>query len=119
MTGKPISHEEVFQYNNGHFLVDKEYQFARRYIRFNIDELCNLVSSVVAKGTSTVSKVAKMEKVEGGFHKALLMTLENGTEVVAKIPCPNAGLPMLSTASEAAVLEFGEQYHHYSERELI
>ncbi|EGD94786.1 hypothetical protein TESG_02290 [Trichophyton tonsurans CBS 112818] len=104
--GKPISHEEVFQYNNGHFLVDEEYQFARRYIRFNIDELCNLVSSVVAKGTSTISKVAKMEKMEGGFHKALLMTLENGTEVVAKIPCPNAGLPMFSTASEAAVLEF-------------
>ncbi|OAL75077.1 hypothetical protein A7D00_0675 [Trichophyton violaceum] len=103
---KPTSHEEVFQYNNGHFLVDEEYQFARRYIRFNIDELCNLVSSVVAKGTSTISKVAKMEKMEGGFHKALLMTLENGTEVVAKIPCPNAGLPMLSTASEAAVLEF-------------
>ncbi|EGD84494.2 uncharacterized protein TERG_00772 [Trichophyton rubrum CBS 118892] len=52
-----------------------------------------------------------MEKVEGGFHKALLMTLENGTEVVAKIPCPNAGLPMLSTASEAAVLEFVVRTH--------
>ncbi|KDB22282.1 hypothetical protein H109_05808 [Trichophyton interdigitale MR816] len=104
--GKPISHEEVFQYNNGHFLANEEYQYARRYVRFNINELCNLVTSVVSKSDSTVSKVTKIEKMEGGFHKALLMSLENGTEVVAKIPCPNAGLPMLSTASEAAVLEF-------------
>ncbi|KAM5490304.1 hypothetical protein MaudMau93_002502 [Microsporum audouinii] len=101
--GKPIGHEEIFQYNNGHFLVDEEYQYAKRYIRFNIDKLCNLVTSVVGNGISSVSKVDKME---GGFHKALLMTLENGTEIVAKIPCPHAGLPMYSTASEAAVLEF-------------
>ncbi|KAM5437911.1 hypothetical protein MaudCBS49596_006474 [Microsporum audouinii] len=102
MLGKPISYEEVFQYNNGRFLVDEEYQYARRYIRFNINKLCDLVSSIVGNGAS-VTKVAKME---GGFHKALLMTLNNGTEVVAKIPCPHAGLPTLSTASEAAVLEF-------------
>lgn len=114
LIGKPISHAEVFQYNNGHFLVNEEYQYARRYVRFNINELCNLVTSVVSKSDSTVSKVTKIEKMEGGFHKALLMTLENGTEVVAKIPCPNAGLPILSTASEAAVLEFGEQYHTLS-----
>ncbi|KAM5444084.1 hypothetical protein MferCBS31731_000601 [Microsporum ferrugineum] len=101
--GKPIGHEEIFQYNNGRFLVDEEYQYAKRYIRFNIDKLCDLVASVVGNGISSVSKIDKME---GGFHKALLMTLENGIEVVAKIPCPHAGLPMYSTASEAAVLEF-------------
>ncbi|EFQ97873.1 phosphotransferase enzyme family protein [Nannizzia gypsea CBS 118893] len=104
--GKPISHEEVFQYSNGHFLVDEEYNYSRRYKRFNIDELCNLVGAIIGKGASTAPRVVKMEKLEGGFHKVLLMTLENGSEVVAKIPCPNAGLSMLSTASEAAVLEF-------------
>lgn len=45
--------------------------------------------------------------MEGGFSKALLMTMDNGTEVVAKIPCPNAGRAMYSTASEAAVLQYG------------
>ncbi|KAI9808736.1 MAG: hypothetical protein M1825_003888 [Sarcosagium campestre] len=44
--------------------------------------------------------------MEGGFSKALLMTTENGVEVVAKIPYPNAGRPRYSTASEAAVLQY-------------
>jgi hypothetical protein len=46
--------------------------------------------------------------MEGGFSKALLMMMENGAEVIAKIPCSNAGRPMYSTASEVAVLNFGE-----------
>ncbi|KAL9100876.1 MAG: hypothetical protein Q9163_003803 [Psora crenata] len=45
--------------------------------------------------------------MEGGFSKALLMTTEDGMEVVAKIPCPNAGRAKYSTASEAAVLQYG------------
>ncbi|TKA58969.1 hypothetical protein B0A49_11243 [Cryomyces minteri] len=44
--------------------------------------------------------------MEGGFNKALLMTREDGTEVIAKIPCPNAGPAMYTTASEVAVLKF-------------
>ncbi|KAL8724041.1 MAG: hypothetical protein Q9166_008165 [cf. Caloplaca sp. 2 TL-2023] len=44
--------------------------------------------------------------MEGGFSKALLMTMENGQQVVAKIPCPNAGRAMYSTASEVAVLQY-------------
>ncbi|KAL8948289.1 MAG: hypothetical protein Q9222_005510 [Ikaeria aurantiellina] len=48
--------------------------------------------------------------MEGGFCKALLMTTESGREVVAKIPCPNAGRAMYSTASEAAVLQYLNSY---------
>lgn len=46
--------------------------------------------------------------MEGGFNKAMLLTLENGTEVVAKIPCANAGPAIYSTASEAVVLHYGK-----------
>ena len=49
----------------------------------------------------------KIDKMEGGFSKVLLMTTEGGTEVIAKIPCPNAGRTTYSTGSEAAVLEYG------------
>lgn len=45
--------------------------------------------------------------MEGGFSKALLITTADGMEVVAKIPCPNAGRAKYSTASEAAVLQYG------------
>lgn len=86
-------------------MINEKHQYAKRYVRFDIDRLCELVTSVAGDGDSPVLKIDKME---GGFHKALLMTLENGREIIAKIPCPNAGIPALSTASEAAVLEYCE-----------
>lgn len=53
--------------------------------------------------------------MEGGFSKALVITMENGKEVVAKLPCPNAGRAMYSTASEAAVLQYGWRFQRSKE----
>jgi hypothetical protein len=40
------------------------------------------------------------------FDKAFLLTMDDGNEVIAKIPCPNARPPSLTTASEVATLKF-------------
>ena len=98
--GKPISHEDLYQYTNGRFLKDEKYQYERRYVRFSLDRLCDIAASV---GTSK-SPISAVEKMEGGFSKALLLRKEDGTELIAKISCPNAGPPMYTTASEVAVL---------------
>jgi len=45
--------------------------------------------------------------MEGSFNKALLLTMSDGREVIAKLPCPNAGPPHYAIASEVATLEFG------------
>lgn len=45
--------------------------------------------------------------MEGGFSKALHMTKEDGTEVIAKIPSPNAGPARYTTASEVAIMKYG------------
>lgn len=58
-------------------------------------------------------RITAVEKMEGGFSKALRMIKEDGTEVVAKIPCPNAGPVSLTTASEVAVMKYGS-YHYFS-----
>ncbi|GLB12524.1 hypothetical protein AtubIFM57258_010206 [Aspergillus tubingensis] len=100
--GKPISRDELFAYTNGQFLVDEEHQLARRYVKFDVDALC----SVAAALGDVPSPVASVEKLEGGFSKALLMRKENGSEVVAKIPCRIAGPAGLTTASEVGVLEY-------------
>lgn len=81
---------------------DEETQLSKRRVEFDLSNLCNQAASV-ANG----SPVRKIEKMEGGFSKALLMTMENGRELVAKLPYPNAGRAMYSTASEAAVLQYG------------
>jgi hypothetical protein len=40
------------------------------------------------------------------YSKALLLTVENGARVVAKVPNPNAGRPHFTTASEVVTMEF-------------
>ncbi|KAI2672541.1 hypothetical protein LCP963914a_9382 [Penicillium roqueforti] len=99
--GIPILREDLFAYTNSHFLVDEEHQLSRRYVRFNVDALCNTVATA---GDS--SPVTAIEKMEGGFSKAFLMRKANGTEVIAKIPCRIAGPPSLTTAGEVGVLEY-------------
>jgi hypothetical protein len=39
------------------------------------------------------------------------MTKEDGTEVIAKIPCTIAGPPMYTTASEVAVMKYGRDLY--------
>ncbi|GKZ27390.1 hypothetical protein AbraCBS73388_004497 [Aspergillus brasiliensis] len=101
-SGRPINRDELFAYTNGHFLIDEQHQLARRYVRFDLDALCSVAAAV----GDVLSPVASVEKVEGGFSKALLMKKENGSEVVAKIPCRIAGPAVLTTASEVGVLEY-------------
>ena len=104
--GLPISEDELFQYSNGRFLVDEKNQILKRRVNFDVQKLCDVVRTVTKDG----AQVSKIDKMEGGFSKALLITTEGGAEVVAKIPCPNAGRAMYSTASEAAVLQYGVEY---------
>lgn len=83
--------------------MDEKQQFLKRRVKFDVRKLCDVVASLTKNGAS----VCKIDKMEGGFSKALLITTEDGMEVVAKIPCPNAGRAKYSTASEAAVLQYG------------
>lgn len=99
----PVARENLFAYTNGHFLVDEEHQLSRRYVRFDLDALCRTVASV--GGDS--SRVTAIDKMEGGFSKAFLMTKANGTDLITKIPCRIAGPPSLTTAGEVGVLEYG------------
>lgn len=98
-----IGRDELFAYTNGHFLIDEQRQLDRRYVKFNIDALCD----VAAAADDDSSRITTIEKMEGGFSKALLMRKENGKEIIAKIPCGIAGPTCLTTASEVGVLEYG------------
>ena len=86
--------------------MDEKHQFLKRQVKFDVQKLCDVVTSVTKNG----AHVCKIDKMEGGFSKALLITTNDGAEVVAKIPCPNAGRAMYSTASEAAVLQYGMKF---------
>ena len=100
--GKSISRDELFTYTNGRFLVNEAKACNRRFVRFNVDQLCSVAASV----GGPLSPIQAIEKLEGGFSKALLMRKEDGQEVIAKLPFPIAGPTKYTTASEVAVLHY-------------
>ncbi|KAL9121399.1 MAG: hypothetical protein Q9187_002038 [Circinaria calcarea] len=75
---------------------------SQRYVRFNVTEL----ASLAAKAVGSKSCVAIQKYPDGMYNKALLMTMEDGKQVVAKVPNPNAGRAHFTIASEVATLEF-------------
>lgn len=50
--------------------------------------------------------VKVLKFVEGLRNKGFLLTMDNGMEVFAKLPNPNAGPAHYTTASEVATREF-------------
>lgn len=99
---RAITLDELFKHTSGRWLVNEECQIAQHYVQFDIEKLCRLAASLFSNQT----KCARVTKIEGNYNIALLITMDDGNEVIAKIPCPNAGLPFYRTASEVATLEF-------------
>lgn len=103
LVGEQISKEQLFQYSNGRFLVNEKYELEKRYSPFNVDALCHRVSSL----PSVESPITKINKKEGGYNKAMLITAENGRTILSKIPCRSIVPHQYGTASEVAVLKLG------------
>lgn len=65
-------------------------------------KLYQLAASAI--GSESCVKVLKIS--EGQFNKVFLLTMDDGREVIAKLPNPKAGLPHFTTASEVATMNF-------------
>jgi hypothetical protein len=74
----------------------------RRYVRFNMNELAQVAAQSIGAGSCT--SVRKFP--DGMYNKSFTLTMDDGQEVVAKVPNPNAGLAHYSTASEVATMDF-------------
>lgn len=75
---------------------------SQRYIPFDMNELGRIAAEAV--GSESCSKVEKYP--DGMFNKTFLFTMNDGTQVVGKVPNPNAGRPHFTTASEVATMDF-------------
>ncbi|KAF2755863.1 kinase-like protein [Pseudovirgaria hyperparasitica] len=94
--------EKFYRYTSGRWLWNEHDQLACRYVRFNLPGLLQ-VSSKAMGGRSCV----EIEKLhEGNFNKVFLITFDDGRDLIAKIPNPNAGPPHFTTASEVATMDY-------------
>ena len=75
---------------------------AERYVRFNIPDLMRIAAKAVEQDRC----VNFVKVTEGGFNKIFLLMMDDGYEVIARIPTPIARPPHCMTASEVATMEF-------------
>lgn len=98
----PPNTSPLFCYTSGRWLWNEKEQLEARFRRFDISGLQQAASHAVG-----ASQCISLEKIgEGNYNKVYRLVMEDGQSVIAKIPHPNAGPPMLTTASEVATMEF-------------
>lgn len=82
---------------------DKLHREARN-INFDFEALCeNAIKLCPGE-----SKVTHCQKIEGGFNRSFILTLDHGSKLVARLPTTVAGPPRLTTHSEVATMEYRE-----------
>ncbi|KAL3421539.1 hypothetical protein PVAG01_07985 [Phlyctema vagabunda] len=93
--------EQFYRYSSGRWLFKEDEQMAKRYVRFNIQALKWAASDAIK---STCISMVKLP--EGHFNKIFLLKFNNGRELIAKVPNPNAGIAHFTIASEVATLDY-------------
>ncbi|PLB52139.1 phosphotransferase enzyme family protein [Aspergillus steynii IBT 23096] len=96
------SNGEFFKFTRGRFIVDEAENLRKRESKFDMNSLARIAADSVGAGQCISIK----KYPDGMFNKAFLMTMDNGREVVAKVPNQNAGIPHFTTASEVATMDF-------------
>jgi len=92
----------LFCYTSGRWLWNEREQLKARYRRFDVPSLQQAACQAVG-----ADKCISFEKIgEGNYNKARRLEMEGGQRVIAKLPHPNAGPRVLTTASEVATMEF-------------
>lgn len=81
--------ESLYSPSSGRWLWKEELQMKCRWRKFNITEL-GQAAALAVRSLSCV-KLAKLHVSEGSFNKAFLLTMDDGKEIVAKLPNPTAG----------------------------
>ncbi|KAL1854995.1 hypothetical protein Plec18170_004407 [Paecilomyces lecythidis] len=94
---------------------NEEARLRERYVQFDIDALRRVAAAAVNRDRCTsIIKLA-----EGGFNKIFLLRMDDGYEVVTRIPTPIAGPPHYTTASEVATLRFLRTVLHVPVPEIL
>ncbi|KAF5863007.1 Phosphotransferase enzyme [Aspergillus alliaceus] len=90
------------------YLAMQSYNEARRLAErrrvFNVSELKRLAAESINQGVNDVARVEKLE--EGGFNRIFLLTMNDGFQLIVRIPYPFTEPKYLVVASEVATLDY-------------
>ncbi|PGH14540.1 hypothetical protein AJ80_05860 [Polytolypa hystricis UAMH7299] len=94
--------EDLYRYTTKRWLSNDALEASKRYQKFNIQRLLD----VAVNCTGAKRCTSAMKYREGQYNKYFLITFDNGSEVVAKLPNPNAGPKFFTAASEVATMDY-------------
>ncbi|PKX97291.1 uncharacterized protein P174DRAFT_402425, partial [Aspergillus novofumigatus IBT 16806] len=89
-------------YTSGRWLRQDKVERDSRYIKFNFKALCQRVIDLCPEADT----IPACQKLEGGFNRVFIFTLDNTKQIVARLPFPLAGPTRLTTASEVATVRY-------------
>lgn len=93
---------DLFRYTSGRWLWDEEKQLSERYRRFDLQNLQRIAAECVH-----ADQCIETKKIgEGSYNKVFRLVFDTGAVIIARIPNPNAGPALYTTASEVATMEF-------------
>jgi hypothetical protein len=96
------SDAEICNFTRGLSIDTEEHELSQRHRTFNVTELARQAAYI----TQADRCVSIREYADGMYNRVLLLSTNNGKEVVAKIPNPDSGQPHFTTASEVATMKF-------------
>ena len=89
-------------YTSGRGLNRDELQRESRYIKFDFTALCRKVVELCPGAR----RVVQYEKKGGGFKRSFIISIDDGTRVVARLRTRIAGPQRLTTNSEVATMTY-------------
>ncbi|EFQ99332.1 phosphotransferase enzyme family protein [Nannizzia gypsea CBS 118893] len=101
--------DEIHRFTSARWLWGEHQQLEARYVKFDMHELLRVAAT--ALGSNSCTKILKVS--EGQHSKVFQLTMDNGHEVIAKLPNPNAGRQHFITASEVATMDFLRNALHF------
>lgn len=107
MTGSDL--ESVSHYSAQRWLWNEPEQLGRRYIQFDMNALIDIAEKAAGHDAVCLN-LSRLP--EGNFNKAFLATMQDGKQLVVKMPNPNSGPANYTTASEVATMQFVTNHVH-------
>jgi hypothetical protein len=103
------------EYTTGRWLRNDRLQRDARHLEFDFAALSAKAVALCPRARS----ISSCTKVEGGFNKAFLYTMDSGECIVARVPTRIAGPQRLTTNSEVATIAYSERLSHCWFRSLV
>jgi hypothetical protein len=93
------------EYTAGRWLKQDKLQHDARHLDFDFAALSAKAVASCPKARSVLA----CTKMEGGFNKAFLYTMDSGERIVARVPTHIAGPRRLTTNSEVATIAYSKR----------